>query len=261
MSSQLPDMESVLRPRQTNNDDVTTPLASLQQPQTTYFLSDDHVGGVSLPRPSPHGFRSKILSKTNLRNGHGHTRALSERSTNQREYTSDAKDKHRAREDQPSLVPNNLNLSPYMSPSSLPPDTSSPDIINRVLLLPGVSRPETPSTQYTSSITMASTISSPSSRDEFEYGSDGMMSQVLLSGEEDEVVHDQVATSATPAIAASSSMFVMPTIPMPSRKPFTDKGKTLGRFKVLIAGAQGKCPHFMSNYQSIRLISRHYRYW
>ncbi|GIK00602.1 hypothetical protein Aspvir_004629 [Aspergillus viridinutans] len=37
----------------------------------------------------------------------------------------------------------------------------------------------------------------------------------------------------------STSQLIMPSIRMPSRRPFTDRGKTMGRFKVLIAGACG----------------------
>lgn len=34
---------------------------------------------------------------------------------------------------------------------------------------------------------------------------------------------------------------VMPSIKMPSRRPFTDEGKRIGRLKVLIAGDSGRC--------------------
>ncbi|RHZ49693.1 uncharacterized protein CDV56_104859 [Aspergillus thermomutatus] len=37
----------------------------------------------------------------------------------------------------------------------------------------------------------------------------------------------------------STSQLIMPSIRMPSRRPFTDRGKTMGRFKVLVAGACG----------------------
>lgn len=37
-----------------------------------------------------------------------------------------------------------------------------------------------------------------------------------------------------------SSQLIMPSIKMPSRRPFTERGKAMGRFKVLLAGAPGK---------------------
>jgi hypothetical protein len=39
----------------------------------------------------------------------------------------------------------------------------------------------------------------------------------------------------------SSSQLIMPSIRMPSRRPFTEKGKRISQFKVLVAGANGKC--------------------
>ena len=47
--------------------------------------------------------------------------------------------------------------------------------------------------------------------------------------------------TTTPSTSESSSQLVMPSIKMPSRRPFTDKGKAMGRFKVLIAGSSGEC--------------------
>ncbi|KKF96264.1 hypothetical protein CFO_g1379 [Ceratocystis platani] len=39
-----------------------------------------------------------------------------------------------------------------------------------------------------------------------------------------------------------ASQFIMPTLTLPSRRPFTDVGKALGRIKILVAGASGKTP-------------------
>ncbi|KAJ5635484.1 uncharacterized protein N7484_008797 [Penicillium longicatenatum] len=37
----------------------------------------------------------------------------------------------------------------------------------------------------------------------------------------------------------AASQLIMPSIKMPSRRPFTEKGKAMGRFKILLAGAPG----------------------
>lgn len=37
-----------------------------------------------------------------------------------------------------------------------------------------------------------------------------------------------------------ASQLIMPSIKMPSRRPFTEKGKAMGRFKILLGGASGK---------------------
>jgi hypothetical protein len=66
-----------------------------------------------------------------------------------------------------------------------------------------------------------------------ESGLDDVASQVITSSGEEE---DEEAQ------AGESSIFpqlVMPSIQMPSRRPFTTKGKAMGKLKVLIAGEAG----------------------
>lgn len=60
-------------------------------------------------------------------------------------------------------------------------------------------------------------------------------SQVVASSgeEEDDVDTRQSASSSLPQL-------VMPSIQMPTRKPFTTKGKTMGKLKILVAGRAGK---------------------
>ncbi|CAG8065049.1 unnamed protein product [Penicillium nalgiovense] len=59
-------------------------------------------------------------------------------------------------------------------------------------------------------------------------------SQAVGSGDEDEVPH------GSPFLApGGASQLIMPSIKMPSRRPFTERGKVMGRFKVLLAGAPG----------------------
>ncbi|KAF7593172.1 hypothetical protein BBP40_011885 [Aspergillus hancockii] len=61
---------------------------------------------------------------------------------------------------------------------------------------------------------------------------DDVSSQAVASGEEDNEI--PIPSNLGPD---STSQLVMPSIRMPSRRPFTDRGKSLGRLKVLIAGA------------------------
>ncbi|KAL1612051.1 hypothetical protein SLS60_000274 [Paraconiothyrium brasiliense] len=64
-----------------------------------------------------------------------------------------------------------------------------------------------------------------------EMGSDGVASQAVASGgeEEDMTVNE----------SGSFPQLVMPSIQMPSRRPFTAKGKAMGKLKVLVAGRTG----------------------
>ncbi|CAL5872248.1 uncharacterized protein PFLUO_LOCUS6509 [Penicillium psychrofluorescens] len=60
-------------------------------------------------------------------------------------------------------------------------------------------------------------------------------SQVITSGDEDEGPRLRASPRPTPGV----SQLIMPSIRMPSRRPFTGRGKDMGRFKVLLAGAPG----------------------
>jgi hypothetical protein len=63
---------------------------------------------------------------------------------------------------------------------------------------------------------------------------DELASQVVMSSgeEEDERDTEQGASSSFPQL-------VMPSIQMPTRRPFTTKGKAMGKLKVLVAGEAG----------------------
>ncbi|KAJ5404105.1 hypothetical protein N7509_003976 [Penicillium cosmopolitanum] len=63
---------------------------------------------------------------------------------------------------------------------------------------------------------------------------DEINSQAIASGDEDE------RPGPSPRLGASGApQLIMPSIKMPSRRPFTERGKAMGRFKILIAGASG----------------------
>lgn len=61
---------------------------------------------------------------------------------------------------------------------------------------------------------------------------DDTSSQVVESGDEQEQSGMSVSQDST-------SQLIMPSIQMPSRRPFTARGKATGRYKVLFAGASG----------------------
>ncbi|PVH97823.1 hypothetical protein DM02DRAFT_730281 [Periconia macrospinosa] len=61
--------------------------------------------------------------------------------------------------------------------------------------------------------------------------SDEVASQAIASSEEEE--------DAAPDSSGSFPQLVMPSIQMPSRRPFTNKGKAMGKLKLLVAGESG----------------------
>lgn len=70
-------------------------------------------------------------------------------------------------------------------------------------------------------------------------GVDETGSQAITSGGEEEA-------ELPSEIQDSAPQLIMPSIKMPSRRPFTQRGKDMGRFKVLIAGGTGEYYRFSS---------------
>jgi hypothetical protein len=64
---------------------------------------------------------------------------------------------------------------------------------------------------------------------------DDVASQAIVSSGDEEGNPDTEMLDS-----GSAPQLVMPSIKMPSRRPFTEKGKNMGRLKVLIAGDSGK---------------------
>lgn len=64
---------------------------------------------------------------------------------------------------------------------------------------------------------------------------DELASQAITSSCEDE--GEDLDTQ--PGASSSFPQLVMPSIQMPARRPFTTKGKAMGKFKVLVAGENG----------------------
>ncbi|KAK2738500.1 hypothetical protein FQN57_007015 [Myotisia sp. PD_48] len=51
--------------------------------------------------------------------------------------------------------------------------------------------------------------------------------------------NDNILADSSELLQSSAPQFIMPSIKMPSRRPFTDRGKLIGRLKILITGAPG----------------------
>jgi len=98
-----------------------------------------------------------------------------------------------------------------------------------------ISRPFTPLSFGSPAPT--SIMSSPDSRRNSDAGSfmdDNASQAIISSGEEEREVASELMDSG------SAPQLVMPSIKMPSRRPFTERGKNMGRLKVLIAGDSGE---------------------
>ncbi|RDW71047.1 hypothetical protein BP6252_07610 [Coleophoma cylindrospora] len=202
-----------------------TPMA---QPQMTYFLADEKTMEASALNPAPRQRESvkghviaentePIMSSPEPDVG----KARHNWKNNLMQQMSAESDDGTTRSR--SSSPHYSDLSRNASPSH----ERHPSQTN-------LSRPFTPS--IFESPAPGSVVSSPRSRRESDAGSfmDDIASQAIMSsGEEGE--------QDPPAMMDSGSapQLVMPSIKMPSRRPFTDRGKNMGRLKVLIAGDSG----------------------
>ncbi|KAJ5775919.1 uncharacterized protein N7511_000930 [Penicillium nucicola] len=111
-----------------------------------------------------------------------------------------------------------------------PEQTSSlSQIVSRPLTPLDLGNPDDPSSLPSS----PKSISNQSLRplDEISI-TDEINSQAIGSGDEE----DYGSSHPPPG---GASQLIMPSIKMPSRRPFTERGKTMGRFKVLLAGSPG----------------------
>ena len=97
--------------------------------------------------------------------------------------------------------------------------------------------PSIPTSQEPS---LASSPKSPSlgslPKSEDDLTQDDYSSQAVES--EDEEEQDQTAASAA-SLQDSAPQLIMPSIRMPSRRPFTERGKQLAKFKIMVVGSRG----------------------
>lgn len=79
-------------------------------------------------------------------------------------------------------------------------------------------------------------------------------SQAIASGEDDDV-----EPPSQSSIQDSAPQLIMPSIKMPSRRPFTERGKGLGRLKVLIAGDTGMLMGPAERFRDCTVLTSVYR--
>ena len=83
---------------------------------------------------------------------------------------------------------------------------------------------------------------------------DGSGSQAIASSEDEDLEpHTEIQDS--------SPQLIMPSIKMPSRRPFTERGKRMGRLKVLIAGDSGMAPSSKAIDLQSSMLRFSYRCW
>jgi hypothetical protein len=221
-------------PRKSSFAEQVVPPWSDNQPAipTTFFLAREHEGDDSpstecmSPRDSMYGVQS-------LEDTIGHVDGTGSITDGPRP-ASDDNDSSFLSHRRSTLKPSDL----LQREEKL--ESFSPRIHARISPNAGPSRPLTPVGAGSPGNSLPSSPKSTSTRslkhlDDVSI-TDEISSQAVASGGEEEE-----SVEPPEGVPDSSSQLIMPSIRMPSRRPFTERGKGFGRFKILVAGASGKC--------------------
>lgn len=223
-------------------DNDTTPLAPRSQPpQMTYFFTDENSIGDSSahsPQIHPKQRESPKGSTYGVESLETTISCLAQDSDDQEEKVRTAR--HNWKKNLQQSSPSDDDLASSISPSSRSSNDISRNVSPSHQRRPSqatISRPFTPLSF--GSPAPPSLMSSPDSRRNSDAGSlmdDNTSQAIVSSGEEDREMGSVLIDSG------GAPQLVMPSIKMPSRRPFTEKGKHMGRLKVLIAGDSGMLP-------------------
>jgi len=229
------------RSRSTSFDNDPTPLASRNQaPQMSYFIADEKTMDASTSRSPiilPKQRDSSKSSSYGVESLETTISSLAQDSDDSEEKLRNARHNWKKNLGQRMSKKSEEDLSRPTSPST----RSSGDVsrnaspsFQRRSSQATISRPFTPLSY--GSPAPPSLLSSPDSRRNSDAGSlmDEVASQAIVSsGDEDKEPSLEMVDSG------SAPQLVMPSIKMPSRRPFTERGKNMGRLKVLVAGDSG----------------------
>lgn len=204
-----------------------------QAPPMTFFLADESNAVASSPQPSPTSFhRPKDVSIPS--SAPRKTPASSDHPPVPRHHSPGSRDSSTSR---PALASKSTTSHPFrhgegtMSVPATPPMRPSA-VHPHPLISPGPSGPASAMSSVSSrrgSFT-GSLLDDMGSHAPSLYGGAGNTG-TSIAGEDD--------LPASMLDSGGAPQLIMPSLKLPSRRPFTDEGKSMGRLKVLIAGDSG----------------------
>lgn len=232
---------SSTRPRNGSFGDNPTPIARQQPPPMSFFLADEKYMEASLDRSISNSSASHRRHDHMKRSNYGveSLETISSLSQDSDDQDSPTKarntwkqglvDSRKSYEDMASSYSPSMKSSADVSRNMSPSESRRHHSPNAAPSLP-----ITPS--FLESPILRPTSSEQLSRlnSEIDFLTDDGASQAILSSGDEERSHSPDVMEGS-----SNSQLVMPSIQMPSRRPFTEKGKSMGRLKILIAGDSG----------------------
>lgn len=235
-------------PHSTGSDDKdATPMPTAAQQMTYFLASEEDIDSLesSAPHLTPHQLRSRGQSK------HGMF-GVESLETSVNSMTQDCDSLHKSlqrasmsgsrnmarpssRKSEDSSIADSISSSSHSSPHASR-DNSPADQRRSTHIKNNISQTPTPlSLPSPPSGNVPSFMNSRRNSAESLF-TDDAISQAIISSEEE----DKENMSSQIMDSGSMPQLIMPSIKMPSRRPFTDRGKNMGRLKVLIAGDSGK---------------------
>lgn len=219
--------DSFGRPRAADDDDTASSFRPPPAPQMTYFLADEAAADASLEQslPSPHRPRESRKSPS------------SEKPESEPDISHHTAENDGSNAGDPVSTEGQMMAQGDSRPAT--PSAKSATGTPASLAQAAVSQPMTPILLGTSE--SAYGLSGSSSRRNSLEGS-------LFGGFGSGAVSTAGEARLEPSSSAmmdsgSAPQLIMPSIKMPSRRPFTEEGKAMGRLKILLAGDSGKpCP-------------------
>ncbi|KFY38254.1 hypothetical protein V494_04426, partial [Pseudogymnoascus sp. VKM F-4513 (FW-928)] len=226
------------RSRTSSDGDKATPQARPHQAPMTFFLADEKSMEASLDRSVSNSSNQRHLRDHLKRSNYG-VESI-ETIASHDSYDQDTTDEGRNTRSRGKKYNMSRTSSEDLAGSYSPTSVSSPDVTRNTSpaeprrTLPNTA-PLSASPSFLESPMLGSISTYPHTRQPSEIDfltDDGGSQAIVSSGDEDTQLPDVMQGS-------SSSQLVMPSLQMPSRRPFTDKGKNMGRLKILIAGDSG----------------------
>jgi hypothetical protein len=219
------------RPPSCSDNDANPLAARGHAPQMTCFLTDEKYIGDSVstpilnskqrdPKDSTFGVESLETTTSSL--SASHEEQEPRRGIRRHKKKTSAQGVSKEDDDELTGVPS-TDVSGNVSPFHV-----------RRASQTTISRPFTPLSF--GSPAPPSLLSSAGSRRNSDAGSfedDAASQAIMSSGDEERDLESTMMDSG------SAPQLVMPSIKMPSRRPFTERGKNLGRFKIMIVGDSG----------------------
>lgn len=230
-----------------NHAPLRPPMPSDQSSGTTFFLTDERsIQGAAPEAPADNCDHLRYGSTFGVRalegSGTGHSGTLSEEEEGVepgRRGRGEQQDNDELAAESQHVVGNIFtSQTSEQSTASPRPDGSAPAGPSpAIVFTAGPHRPRpyllTAAGPELSIPSSPRSLSSKSFRHEdSDSVADCAASQAVFSSDDEDAEESSEVQDSAPQL-------VMPSIKMPSRRPFTDKGKRLGRLKVLVAGGSG----------------------